>query len=140
MSFVCALVWGIWPVLTNVSKASASYISMMLSVSTAVFIVVYILFRSEVYVSISDAYSAPEQKTFWLPVLAGMLNAVGIILYSMLLSKDSGFDASKYVIIVTALLPVIVLITSYLLIGTQISYQKIIGILFICFGIYYINK
>lgn len=140
MSFICALVWGVWPILTSMSKASASYISMTLSVSTAVFIVTYFLFRSEVYTSISVAYNAPDQKTFWLPILAGILNAIGIVLYSMLLSKDSGLDPSKYVVIVTALLPVVVLVTAYLLIGTQVSWQKIFGIVLVCASIYYVNK
>lgn len=139
MSLICALMWGVWPILTNISKASSSYISIMLGASTMFFVTVYFLFQSQLSTSIGEAYIGGT-KTFWLPVLAGLMNAVGIIVYGVMLSSHSGFDATKYIAITTAILPAIATISGVLFLDYKIDANKIIGLALACVGIYFLNK
>lgn len=73
-------------------------------------------------------------------VLAGILNAIGMITYSYLLSSNSGFDVSKYVVMISALMPVGTVLFAWIILGEHISMQKILSILIIVSGVYFLQK
>lgn len=141
MAITCSLVWGIWPILSAYSKASANYINLAISCITALFII-FALFFERQFISTTSSAIVPveDPKMFWLPIVGGVLNGIGILLYGILLSKDSGFDSTKYVVIVTACLPAVAAVTGYFLLGWEITWQKVLGILMVITGVYMINR
>ncbi len=140
LASLCALAWGTWPILANASKASSVYITSIVCAVTAVCAIAFYLLKGTFYSEISLVLNSGTNKMLFLPVLAGVLNVVGMIFYGMLLSSNSGFEVTKYVPISTALLPIVALVTGWLILSEPISTQKIIGILLATLGIYFINK
>lgn len=137
MSLICALVWGLWPILANYSKASSVYISIVLTITTSIFSVVYFYARGENLLYVGEN---PDIKMFLLPMIAGILNGVGMVFYSQILSGGAGLNITKYVVIVTALIPVVTVVAGYFLLENKISKENILGLVLVLFGIYFVNK
>ena len=140
ISVLCALAWGTWPVLANLSKTSSTYITLIVSTVTALAVIAYFGFKGTLTAEIGQSLQSKPLGALMLPFAAGLLNVIGMILYGVLLSSNSGFDVTKYVTITTALLPAVTMIVGFLLIGQELSMQKVLGLSIIIFGIFVLNK
>jgi len=88
---------------------------------------------------IYHAATAPQKfemptKFLWITIGIGMINGLGMILYSQLIRTS---NPGIYVSIVAIIMPVLALILGYLIIGQPtITYTKIIGIILAIAGVY----
>ncbi len=141
-ALLVAAMFGIWPVFVRMSKASPTYINMMVSLFTLIIVWMYFSLKGNSFGEIQRTIGTSDTLQIYLPILAGVLNAVGIILYGQLLSSSSiGVDVTKYVPIATGALPVFTVIAgSFFLLGEEITWQKIIGVVSIAFGVYILGR
>jgi len=79
-------------------------------------------------------------KGITIIIFAGILNGIGMVTYSYLLSSGSGFDISKYVVMISSLMPVGTVLFAWIILGEHISMQKILSIVIIVVGVYFLQK
>lgn len=135
LTIICVLVWCIWPSLAKVSKLQPATITISICIVTAVTAVVmlYILGKPNFSQSLTTKGTA-------IIILAGILNGIGMVMYSYLLSSGSGFDISKYVVMISSLMPVGTVLFAWIILGEHISMQKILSIVIIVVGVYFLQK
>lgn len=141
-ALLIAAMFGIWPVFARMSKASPAYINMMVSLFTLIIVWAYFAIKGNSFGEIQRTIGTSDSIQIYLPILAGILNAIGIILYGQLLSSSSiGLDVTKYVPISTGAMPVFTIIAGYFLLSSeQITWQKIVGVASIAFGVYILGR
>lgn len=135
LTIVCVIVWSIWPSLAKVSKLPPSTITFFVCVVTALTAVAYMYFKNDIHLS-----NGSTTKGIAVIILAGIINGIGMITYSSLLSSNSGFDISKYVVMISCLMPVGTTLFAWIILGEQVSTQKIISIVIIVAGVYLLQK
>lgn len=135
LTLICVLVWCIWPSLAKMSKLQPSTITFFICVVTALTALVLMYAKKDIQLS-----NGATTKGITIIILAGILNGIGMVTYSSLLSSGSGFDISKYVVMISALMPVGTIIFAKLILGEQISMQKIFSIVIIVVGVYLLQK
>jgi uncharacterized membrane protein len=92
-------------------------------------------FKNDIHLS-----NGSTTKGVMIIILAGIINGIGMIAYSLLLSSNSGFDISKYVVMISCLMPVGTTLFAWIILGEQVSAQKIISIVIIVAGVYLLQK
>ena len=135
LTLICILVWCIWPSLAKLSKLPPATITLFICIVTALVAVIFMYIKNDIQLS-----NGVTTRGVTIIVLAGILNAIGMITYSYLLSSNSGFDVSKYVVMISALMPVGTVLFAWIILGEHISMQKILSILIIVSGVYFLQK
>lgn len=134
ISIIVSMMWGSWQTIAKMSKMPSSMISIMVAASTAIFVILWLLFHKEV------TFTGITGKGVSLLILCGIVNGLGMALVGTLITSNSGFDISKYMTIITGLLPVVSVITAFILLRENISPMKIFGVIVIVIGVYIINQ
>ena len=135
LTLICVTVWCLWPSLAKVSKLQPSTITFCICIITAVVAIAVLFAMRKVNLS-----AGTTTRGITIITLAGILNAVGMVTYSYLLSSSSGFDVSKYVVMISALMPVGTVLFAWIILGEHISMQKVFSIMIIVAGVYFLNK
>ncbi len=135
LTLICVIVWSLWPSLAKVSKLPTSTITFFVCVVTALTAVIYMYLKNDIQLS-----NGSTTKGVAIIVLAGIINGVGMIAYSSLLASNSGFDISKYVVMISCLMPVGTTLFAWMILGEQINSQKIMSIIIIVAGVYWLQK
>lgn len=135
LTILCVIVWSIWPSLAKLSKLPPSTITFFVCVVTALTAIIYMYFKNDIHLS-----NGSTTKGLMIIILAGIINGIGMIAYSSLLSSNSGFDISKYVVMISCLMPVGTTLFAWIILGEQVSIQKIISIVIIVAGVYLLQK
>lgn len=135
LTIICVAVWCIWPSLAKISKLQPSTITFSICVVTAItaVIMLYVLGKPQLF-------KVATSKGIAVIILAGVLNGVGMVTYSYLLSSRSGFDISKYVVMISSLMPVGTVLFAWIILGEHISMQKVLSIVIIVVGVYFLQK
>ncbi len=135
LTIICVIVWCIWPSLAKISKLQPSTITFSICVITAITAVILLYTIGK-----PQLFEGATRKGIMIITLAGVLNAVGMVTYSYLLSSGSGFDISKYVVMISSLMPVGTVLFAWIILGEHISLQKIFSIIIIVVGVYFLQK
>lgn len=136
LTLTCVFVWSLWPTLAKISKLPPSTITFCMCIITAITAIIFIYLKKDL-VHIQTGITT---KSMILITAAGILNGIGMVGYGSLLSSGSGFDISKYVVMISCLMPVGTIIFAYILLGEQINIQKIVSIFIIVTGVYLLQK
>ena len=134
ISLGCAFVWSLWPILAKYSKMSAPQISTIVAISSVIFVVFIFLFQNQLSVEGST------KKGVSILIVAGFLNAIGMILYGILLNKDNNFTLSTYLPILWALMQVLAVLLPVIIFKENVSVQKIGCIAGIIILVFFLNK
>lgn len=142
-SLLAAFVWGVWPIVARLSKASPDYINITVSFFTFFGIVAYYLFKDISMSGVGTTLTSGTQKEIWFPIFAGLLNSIGIIIFGYILSVQSspGIEVTKYAPIATGAIPMFTLLGGFIFLrDEEITWEKIVGVLAITLGVYFLNK
>ncbi len=135
-TLLCVIVWCLWPSLAKMSKLQPATITFFICVFTALTAVMFLLFKNQINLTGEGVTT----KGVVIIIIAAVLNGIGMITYSSLLSSGSGFDISKYVVMISCLMPVGTIIFASILLGEHISIKKIVSIMIIVGGVYMLQK
>lgn len=135
LTLTCVIVWSIWPNLAKVSKLQPATITFFICVVTALTAVVYMYLKKDIQIS-----TGATPKGLTIIILAAILNGIGMVTYSSLLSSNSGFDISKYVVMISCLMPVATTLFAWIILKEHISMQKVFSIVIIISGVYLLQK
>lgn len=119
----------------EIIQTTPATITLFICIVTALVAVIFMYIKNDIQLS-----NGVTTRGVTIIVLAGILNAIGMITYSYLLSSNSGFDVSKYVVMISALMPVGTVLFAWIILGEHISMQKILSILIIVSGVYFLQK
>lgn len=136
-SLICVFTWALWPILAKRSNLSPELITFYMCVSTAVMAMTFLFVNKDITISKISSIS--------LPVLifisfAGALNALGMVHYGKILSADAGLDISRYITMITSLIPVAAMIFALMINGEEITLRKVVLILIIVICVYLLMK
>ncbi len=135
LTLTCVTVWSLWPSLAKASKLPPSSITFFVCVISASNALIYMYLRNDIQLS-----NGATTKGVMLIMLAGVLNGIGMVTYGSLLSSTSGFDISKYVVMISCLMPVGTTLFAWMILGEQVNAQKIASIAIIVAGVYLLQK
>ncbi len=135
LTIICVIVWCIWPSLAKVSKLQPTTITFFICVVTALTALIFMYVKKDIQLS-----TGTTTRGVMIIVVAGILNGIGMVTYSSLLSSSSGFDISKYVVMISCLMPVGTTLAAWIILGEHISMQKIFSIVIILSGVYFLQK
>ena len=135
LTIICVIVWCIWPSLAKVSKLQPTTITFFICVVTALTALIFMYVKKDIQLS-----TGTTTRGVMIIVVAGILNGIGMVTYSSLLSSSSGFDISKYVVMISWLMPVGTTLAAWIILGEHISMQKIFSIVIILSGVYFLQK
>lgn len=136
LALTCVFVWSLWPTLAKTSKLQPTTITFFMCIVTAITAIALMYCKK----GIDFTSTENTTKGMVIIVVAGVLNGIGMVGYGSLLSSGSGFDISKYVVMISSLMPVGTIIFARIILGEQISMQKILSVSLIVIGVYLLQK
>lgn len=125
-SVISAFCFGFWPVISRFSRLGAPQVGIFVSLGTAMMVIAGMM--------------APASKLPWtlknscLCLTAGLLNGIGILAYSRLVSEPS-WDLSRYIPTVFGLTVAIATISGVIFFGETLPLQKLTGVALIIIAI-----
>lgn len=132
----CVCVWSLWSSLAKTSKLPPTAITFFMCITTALTAIIFMYAKRDM----SVIHTGISIKPMLIIIFAGILNGVGMVIYGSLLSSGSGLDISKYVVMISCLMPVGTIIFARIILGEQISLQKMISVAIIITGVYMLQK
>lgn len=128
LCFIIAICFAIWPILLNKSgNPNMSLGAIIIAFFTVIPMLIYHL------ATVPQKFEMPI-RFFWIAVGIGMINGLGMILYSQLIRTT---NPGMYVSIIAIIMPIFALVLGYFIIGQPtITFTKIIGILLAVAGVY----
>lgn len=125
-SMISAFCFGFWPVISRFSRLGAPQVGIFVSLGTAMMVITGMM--------------APASKLPWtlksscLCLAAGLLNGIGILAYSRLVSEPS-WDLSRYIPTVFGLTVAIATMSGVIFFGETLPLQKLTGVALIIIAI-----
>ena len=132
---VCALTFGVWPTLAKYTNLSTGTIATIVSGSTFLFVAIISQLNTNIRQEIRADFEVSPSKVFLLLIFAGMINAVGMVIYGYLLDNNNGLETSKIVPTISALVPVFSIISAVILLSEGFTLQKFVAVCILVIGI-----
>ncbi len=130
-SFTVAFTFAFWPIVTRFGKVPAIWTALLVNAGTLVAVMIYYFYK--------DSSGTLTGKMVLFGIVAGILNGVGFLVYSYLLSNPA-VPASTVVILIDIMIPIIAVVLGVLFLKETISAYKIAGFFLSLIGIYLIVK
>jgi uncharacterized membrane protein len=128
-SFLAALCFSLWPIIARFLALPAVWTGVLINAGTLIVTLAMLYF---------NPVAIPKMGTVTAAILAGMINGLGFLAYSYLLSGV--YEASTVVIVITVMSPIIVVVLGALILGEPIMLKKVLGILVACVSIYLLTS
>lgn len=126
-----AFSFALWPVIARFAQIPIVWTAVLVNAGSLLVALIFLAFRPVEVVS--------ETRVLWLGLLAGIVNGVGFLVYSYVLS-DTTVSASTVVALVDILIPLAALILGFLFLKETLSVYKALGVLMAILSIYLLIK
>lgn len=130
-SFIVAFTFAFWPIVTRFGKIPAIWTALLVNAGTLIAALIYYFYKTNT--------GTLTGKMLVFGIVAGILNGVGFLVYSYLLSNGA-VSASTVVILIDIMIPIIAVVLGVLFLKETVSAYKIAGIIISLIGIYLIVK
>lgn len=119
LSIAAACGFGIWPVMVRFAKLSPSLTGILVTLATTV--------GAIIFMGSQAAKSEWSTKGVVICVVAGLLNSLGFVAYSELLSNKE-WDLAKYIPLTFGLMIMITALGGIIIFREELTVQKVVGI------------
>lgn len=130
-SMIIALCWSAWPILARYAKVTSVWITAGVGVSSALTVLFILWFMGKLELPVTST----EQKA--LIVTAGILNAIGFLLYGDLMNIKG---ATQYIILLMVIIPILTYGASCVVFQEKFVLQKVVALVAVVGGMYYFLK
>ncbi|MBI4085030.1 MAG: hypothetical protein HY432_00795 [Candidatus Liptonbacteria bacterium] len=131
MPFVLATISALgfsWPLVSKAAQLTPIMTAIMYVIGTAVAVGA----GSQFF----EFGAVPSTKAVFLGIVAGLLNGVAMISYSMLISNNEKWDMSVYLPLVIGLMLIFITLGGIFFFKEAATYSKMAGIVAILIGVY----
>lgn len=121
-----------WPIISSYSRASGGWVGMVVSVSTALAVVI---FSAKNLSSIP----APNLRALVLLLIAGVFNGLALCLYSFKVA-DTNVPTAAFVVMISIMMAMVAPVLNWMLNSAVPNQSQMLGFGFAVVAIYFLSK
>jgi uncharacterized membrane protein len=135
-ALLSGVLFGLWPSIARTAGSTSTNTSLIVSAVTFLLLTGYMLFKNQT----GDLIGA-DSAAIWKLALAGLVNGAGILAYGILVNwQGDGIEISKLVPLSVGIMIISSFISGVLMFNEPITATKIVGVLLLGGGIFFMSK